>query len=1220
MSNRAKIVAIPTTTTTTFSPTSIGGCTMWLDGADPAGTGVVPASGTLATWADKSGSGNNATQSTSANQPTYSSNGLVFAGSQWYQTPITSFPTAESIFIVFRTTLGAANIFAGTTGSSREAILYTGNKIYLGRYGTDPSSSTPNAGVISLNTNILYSYQYTSSAVTFNVNGSTTGSGTPAFTYSGTGTSWIGSSGYSPVNMNGTIYEFIYYNSSINTSQRQTVEAYLAQKWGLTASLPVGHPGLTTSVYIQTVALAVARQKIRTIPRAGAFTNFLPTSITGCALWFDAADATTFTLNGSTVASWRDKSSNGYSVGQATTSNQPTYATNILNGLPGIQLSLSTYLYQVGSSMPAFASASAITVFMVAKNGSTYSSAAWSIINTMWFTGASDATYRYHFSFALGSTPGVTIYPNQGAVVPLGSNALIGFTLAASGVSVNVNGSLTTFGGSTPTSASNSTWFMFGDARNSSYTTDINIYEFIGFTTTLTTTQRQTVESYLAQKWGLTASLPVGHPGLTTTVYGTTAAPTVRQKIRYIAPSVAIVVAPTVYTVTTSGLVYYLDAAQTASYPGSGSTWSNLVGSGNAVTLYNSPTYSASGGGSLLFDGTTQYGRSVSPVNLPNWTMEAWYYYNGGSTAGNIVIDMFPSSMQYILGSFGGGWLSTGMYSPSANTSAYEATPGNWYHVIGTYDGTNLKLYINGAVVYIKAISITPSNGGIGFQIMTQYDTGHSQYLAGNLAILRMYNRGLTTIEVNTNYNAERSRFSLTSVNSPISYTIPSVSFSTSGLSFYIDISIQACYYNSSAATLYDLTGSSMVITLYNSPTYSTSGGGSLLFNGTSQYGRSSAPLPLTNWTMEAWYYYNGGSTGGNIVVDIYPSSMQYILGSFGGGLLSTGMYSPSANTWAYTLTSGNWYHAVGTYDGTNLKLYVNGVLVYFKTITITPSNSGIGFQIMTQYDIGHSSYLAGNLAILRMYNRGLSATEINTNYNAERARFSLAYVNPPISYTIPSVSFSTSGLSFYIDIAIQASYYNSSATTLYDLTGSSMIITLYNSPTYSTTGGGCLIFNGTTQYGRSSAPLPLTNWTIEAWYYYSGGSTGGNIVVDIFSSTMQYILGSFGGGWISAGMYSPSANTGSFTPTVGNWYQVVGTYDGANVKLYINGALSSSVASTGRPTNGGIGFHIMTQYDVGRSQYLAGNLAILRMYNRALILSEVTQNYNAEKSRFGLT
>ncbi len=300
---------------------------MWLDGADPAGTGVVPASGTLATWADKSGSGNNATQSTSANQPTYSSNGLVFAGSQWYQTPITSFPTAESIFIVFRTTLGAANIFAGTTGSSREAILYTGNKIYLGRYGTDPSSSTPNAGVISLNTNILYSYQYTSSAVTFNVNGSTTGSGTPAFTYSGTGTSWIGSSGYAPVNMNGTIYEFIYYNSSINTTQRQTVESYLAQKWGLTSSLPVGHPGLTTTVY-GTVAAPTVRQKIRVLPPPAPLVSYTQAfAYTGANQTFAVPSRTTSI----TVYMWGAGGGGGYS----SAGGAGAYIQGILTVTPG---------------------------------------------------------------------------------------------------------------------------------------------------------------------------------------------------------------------------------------------------------------------------------------------------------------------------------------------------------------------------------------------------------------------------------------------------------------------------------------------------------------------------------------------------------------------------------------------------------------------------------------------------------------------------------------------------------------------------------------------------------------------------------------------------------------------------------------------------------------------------------------------------------------------
>ena len=230
---------------TAFSPRQISGCTLWLDGTDPAGNGVVPSAGTLETWVDKSGSGNNATQTTGGNRPTYSNNGLVFSGSQSYQTQITSFPTAESIFIVFRTTTGVANIFAGTTSISREVILYTGNKIFLGRFGTDPSSTTPNSGVISLNTNILYSTQYTSSAITFNVNGSTTGSGSPPFTYSGTGTSWLGGNGYAPNNMNGTIYEFIYYNSSLSSTLRQQVESYLAQKWDLTASLPGGHSHAT---------------------------------------------------------------------------------------------------------------------------------------------------------------------------------------------------------------------------------------------------------------------------------------------------------------------------------------------------------------------------------------------------------------------------------------------------------------------------------------------------------------------------------------------------------------------------------------------------------------------------------------------------------------------------------------------------------------------------------------------------------------------------------------------------------------------------------------------------------------------------------------------------------------------------------------------------------------------------------------------------------------
>ena len=98
-----------------------------------------------------------------------------------------------------------------------------------------------------------------------------------------------------------------------------------------------------------------------TVKRREYSTAFSPRSIAGCSLWLDAADASTITLNGTNVASWQDKSGNGYSVGQSTPANQPSYSTNRLNGLAGIGLTSSTYLIQSGSNISNFASSSATT-------------------------------------------------------------------------------------------------------------------------------------------------------------------------------------------------------------------------------------------------------------------------------------------------------------------------------------------------------------------------------------------------------------------------------------------------------------------------------------------------------------------------------------------------------------------------------------------------------------------------------------------------------------------------------------------------------------------------------------------------------------------------------------------------------------------------------------------------------------------------------------------
>ena len=230
------IAAVPSFTITevpysNYFPLSIAGCTMWLDGADSSK--VLLNGSTVSQWTDKSAAGNNATQPTAGNQPSYSASGIVFAGNQWLITPIDVNPTAESFFIVFKTTNNLAEIFSGTNGNGRE-VLVVGGVMSLSKYGTNPVGLTPNGGSVSTNTVTLFDYQYTTSLVTLNVNGLQTGSGAPPVTYSGTGTSYIGSSTYAPNNMYGTIYEIIYYNVSLTTNQCQLIEGYLAWKWGIT--------------------------------------------------------------------------------------------------------------------------------------------------------------------------------------------------------------------------------------------------------------------------------------------------------------------------------------------------------------------------------------------------------------------------------------------------------------------------------------------------------------------------------------------------------------------------------------------------------------------------------------------------------------------------------------------------------------------------------------------------------------------------------------------------------------------------------------------------------------------------------------------------------------------------------------------------------------------------------------------------------------------------
>lgn len=90
----------------------------------------------------------------------------------------------------------------------------------------------------------------------------------------------------------------------------------------------------------------------------------------------------------------------------------------------------------------------------------------------------------------------------------------------------------------------------------------------------------------------------------------------------------------------TSGLVLYLDAANQKSYSGSGTTWADLSGNNYTNTLRNSPTFSGDNGGSITFNGSTQYtDSSVGLINpTTNWTVNVWYKTAGSSILGPLLV------------------------------------------------------------------------------------------------------------------------------------------------------------------------------------------------------------------------------------------------------------------------------------------------------------------------------------------------------------------------------------------------------------------------------------------------------------------------------------------------------------------------------------------------------------------------------------------------------
>lgn len=200
-----------------------------------------------------------------------------------------------------------------------------------------------------------------------------------------------------------------------------------------------------------------------------------------------------------------------------------------------------------------------------------------------------------------------------------------------------------------------------------------------------------------------------------------------------------------------NNMMLYLDAANLLSYPGSGSTWSDLSGNGRSLTISGSPTFASPG--SLTFDGTQQL--SALSLDNPNNAMTAQIVMNYTNTgAYHNLFDRTTSNPMF--------WIRpTGLIE--LNTSALVSPisySGQIIVATATFSTSTpgIQLFINGTLVQIT--SAGQSAWPNPFTITMLNRAGSSRFV-GTLYSIAFYNRVLTVDEIQQNFNAIRGRFGI---------------------------------------------------------------------------------------------------------------------------------------------------------------------------------------------------------------------------------------------------------------------------------------------------------------------------------------------------------------------------------------------------------------------------------------------------------------------------
>jgi hypothetical protein len=236
-------------------------------------------------------------------------------------------------------------------------------------------------------------------------------------------------------------------------------------------------------------------------------------------------------------------------------------------------------------------------------------------------------------------------------------------------------------------------------------------------------------------------------------------------------PSNIIAKSITIACVTTNGLILHYDPSNTSSYSGTGTTINDLSGVGMHGTLSNltftSPYFTFNGTSSQI----SIPDNGILEPTFGDWSIEIWVNQSTitGATRTLIAKTDGGNSADWGYGlrtiSNGNTYMEMGNGSTSVTSPSSTLSINTWYQVVGVWtnvSSNSLELYINGSLIGSNSHSYASIKNTTSPLYIGSFNGGQfSQWLNGNVGIVRVYNRALTASQVLGNYNVDKSKYGL---------------------------------------------------------------------------------------------------------------------------------------------------------------------------------------------------------------------------------------------------------------------------------------------------------------------------------------------------------------------------------------------------------------------------------------------------------------------------